>query len=64
MQTAHLVPGGVPVVVVLPMGQHSLLNLFIPALCSHLEVKTPLSTLQQTTVNAFILSISLLRWIF
>lgn len=51
--------GGVPVVVILPMGQHPLLNLFISALCSHLEIKTHLSILQQTTIQASIFSISL-----
>lgn len=56
MQIAYLVSGGMPVVVILPMGQHSLLNLLIPALCSHLEAKTHLSVLQQTTIKAFIFS--------
>lgn len=48
-----------PVVVILPMGQHPLLNLFISALCSHLEIKTHLSILQQTTIQASIFSIFL-----
>lgn len=58
VQIAYLVSGGVPVVVILPMGQHSLLDLLIPALCSYLEAKTHLSVLQQTTLKAFIFSFS------
>lgn len=48
---AHLVPGGVPVVVILPVGQHPLLNLLVPALSSHLGAKILLSGLQPPPVT-------------
>lgn len=54
----YLVPGGVPVVVVLPVGQHPLLNLLVPALGSHLEAKIPLSGLQPPPVTPFPFQVS------
>lgn len=48
----HLVPGGVPVVVILPVGQHPLLNLLVPALGSYLEAKIHLSGLQPPPVTS------------
>lgn len=39
-QGPYLVPGCMPVVVILPVGQHPLFYLLIPALCSHLQPST------------------------
>lgn len=36
----YLVPGCMPVVVILPVGQHPFFYLLIPALCSHLQPAT------------------------